>query len=45
MQVDLQDIKGVIFDLDGTLVESELDFGAMRKHLGVSGGHRYSDLY
>lgn len=34
MQVDLQDIKGVIFDLDGTLVESELDFGAMRKHLG-----------
>lgn len=29
--MDLSDIKGVIFDLDGTLLESRLDFAAMRK--------------
>jgi len=38
MQLDLRDIEGVIFDLDGTLVESELDFSAMRKHLGCPPG-------
>lgn len=30
--------KGVIFDLDGTLVDSQLDFAAMRADLGLSPG-------
>ena len=34
MSLDLTDIKGVIFDLDGTLVESSLDFTQMRKDIG-----------
>jgi len=28
-------IKGVVFDLDGTLVDSRLDFDAMRKEMGI----------
>lgn len=32
--LNLNGIKGVIFDLDGTLVESALDFTAMRKAIG-----------
>lgn len=32
--MNLQGIKGVIFDLDGTLVESSLDFTAMRREVG-----------
>ena len=30
----LQNIKGVIFDLDGTLVSSSLDFSSIRKEIG-----------
>lgn len=32
--MDLDGVKGVIFDLDGTLVESNLDFTIMRKVIG-----------
>ena len=32
--MDLQGIKGVIFDLDGTLVESNLNFAQMRTDVG-----------
>jgi len=32
--LDLTNIKGVIFDLDGTLVESSLDFKKMRADIG-----------
>ncbi|MFC3093875.1 HAD family hydrolase [Alteromonas sediminis] len=32
--LDLTNIKGVIFDLDGTLVESSLDFAKMRAEIG-----------
>src|SRR5689334_1587307 len=31
-------IRGVIFDLDGTLVNSGLDFAAMRREMGLGGG-------
>jgi HAD superfamily hydrolase (TIGR01509 family) len=31
-------IRGVIFDLDGTLVDSALDFEAMRAEMGLPGG-------
>jgi HAD superfamily hydrolase (TIGR01509 family) len=30
-------IRGVIFDLDGTLVDSRLDFDRMRREMGLSG--------
>ncbi|QGX60435.1 HAD family hydrolase [Alteromonas mediterranea] len=33
-QVDLTGVKGVIFDLDGTLVESSLNFTKMRDDVG-----------
>lgn len=31
-------IRGVIFDLDGTLIDSRLDFEAMRREMGFSPG-------
>lgn len=31
-------IKGIIFDLDGTLVESSLDFGLIRQQIGCPDG-------
>jgi len=31
-------IRGVIFDLDGTLVDSRLDFDAMRRDMGLPAG-------
>jgi HAD superfamily hydrolase (TIGR01509 family) len=31
-------IRGVIFDLDGTLIDSRLDFDAMRRDMGLSPG-------
>jgi HAD superfamily hydrolase (TIGR01509 family) len=31
-------IQGVIFDLDGTLVDSRLDFSAMRREIGLAPG-------
>jgi phosphoglycolate phosphatase-like HAD superfamily hydrolase len=30
-------LRGVIFDLDGTLVDSRLDFDAMRAEIGIPG--------
>lgn len=30
----MQHIKGIIFDLDGTLVSSSLDFNAIRRDIG-----------
>ena len=36
--VNVADIKGVIFDLDGTLVDSRLDFDAMRSEMGFPEG-------
>ncbi|WP_246019487.1 HAD family hydrolase [Corallincola spongiicola] len=35
----LADIKGVIFDLDGTLVESSLNFAQIRQDIGCPEGH------
>lgn len=32
-------IRGMIFDLDGTLVDSRLDFPAIRSDLGLPAGH------
>ena len=32
-------IRGVIFDLDGTLVDSGLDFDLMRREMGIAPGH------
>ncbi|MBX7074481.1 MAG: HAD family hydrolase [Pirellulales bacterium] len=32
-------LRGVIFDLDGTLVDSGLDFDAMRREMGIEPGH------
>jgi HAD superfamily hydrolase (TIGR01549 family) len=34
----LHSIRGVIFDLDGTLVDSRLDFDAMRREIGLPQG-------
>src|SRR5438128_7620580 len=31
-------IRGVVFDLDGTLVLQELDFEAMRREIGIPSG-------
>jgi HAD superfamily hydrolase (TIGR01509 family) len=31
-------IRGAIFDMDGTLVDSSLDFEAMRREMGLAGG-------
>lgn len=31
-------LKGIIFDLDGTLVRSSLDFDQIRRELGIEGG-------
>ena len=31
-------IRGVIFDMDGTLVDSKLDFDAMRRDMGIRDG-------
>lgn len=31
-------IRGVIFDLDGTLIDSQLDFDAMRREMGFATG-------
>ncbi|MCE9605374.1 MAG: HAD family hydrolase [Planctomycetia bacterium] len=31
-------VRGIIFDLDGTLVDSALDFDAMRAEMGLSAG-------
>jgi HAD superfamily hydrolase (TIGR01549 family) len=33
-----QDIRGVLFDLDGTLVDSALDFQQMRREMGLAEG-------
>jgi len=32
-------LRGMIFDLDGTLVDSQLDFPAIRRDLGLPAGH------
>ncbi|MFP4354753.1 MAG: HAD family hydrolase [Phycisphaerae bacterium] len=34
----MQQFAGVIFDMDGTLVDSQLDFERIRRHLGVEPG-------
>lgn len=34
----LEKIKVVVFDLDGTIVDSKLDFTSMRKDLGIADG-------
>lgn len=34
----LADIRGIIFDMDGTLVDSRLDFTAMRTEMGLAPG-------
>lgn len=34
--MNFKNIKGFFFDLDGTLIDSKLDFLAMRKDLGIS---------
>jgi len=34
MNIDFNNIEGVIFDLDGTLVASQLNFSAIKSHLG-----------
>lgn len=34
MDIDFTHIEGIIFDLDGTLVASELNFSAIKAHLG-----------
>ncbi|MBU6953617.1 HAD family hydrolase [Hahella sp. HN01] len=36
--MNLSGVKGFIFDLDGTLVDSRLDFDAMRRELGFPEG-------
>ena len=32
----MNSVKGVVFDLDGTLVDSSLDFDAMRRDMGLA---------
>lgn len=34
----MPDVRGIIFDLDGTLVDSRLDFDAMRRDMGLPVG-------
>lgn len=34
----LKDLRGIVFDLDGTLVDSALDFPAMRREIGCPEG-------
>lgn len=34
----MPDVRGIIFDLDGTLVDSRLDFDAMRRDMGLPNG-------
>jgi HAD superfamily hydrolase (TIGR01509 family) len=41
----LADLEAVVFDLDGTLVETEYDWQAIREELGVSGGSIIDDLH
>jgi HAD superfamily hydrolase (TIGR01509 family) len=36
--MSIHSIRGVIFDLDGTLVDSRLDFEAMRREIGLPTG-------
>jgi HAD superfamily hydrolase (TIGR01509 family) len=36
--MSIHPIRGVIFDLDGTLVDSRLDFDAMRREIGLPPG-------
>lgn len=36
--MSIHSIRGVIFDLDGTLVDSRLDFEAMRQEIGLAPG-------
>ena len=36
--IDVSGIKGVVFDLDGTLVDSRLDFDAIRAELDFPQG-------
>lgn len=36
--IKLSDIRGVIFDLDGTLAHSNPDFAGLRRELGISSG-------
>jgi HAD superfamily hydrolase (TIGR01509 family) len=36
--MSIHSIRGVIFDLDGTLVDSRLDFEAMRREIGLARG-------
>ena len=36
--VKLKDIRGVIFDLDGTLAHSNPDFSGLRRELGIDSG-------
>jgi HAD superfamily hydrolase (TIGR01509 family) len=37
-RADISQIKGILFDLDGTLVDSHLDFNALRHQLGFPPG-------
>ena len=37
-ELKLQDIRGVIFDLDGTLAHSNPDFAGLRRELGIHSG-------
>jgi HAD superfamily hydrolase (TIGR01509 family) len=36
--MSIHSIRGAIFDLDGTLVDSRLDFDAMRREIGLDSG-------
>ena len=38
MDIDVSTIEGVVFDLDGTLVDSRLDFDELRRRLGFPPG-------
>src|SRR5437763_11723475 len=35
---DLMKLRGIVFDLDGTLVSQELDFEAIRREIGLQPG-------